>query len=76
MKNKASKTDRQIGTKIEIHRKLRNKSRHWLGEKVKKSYQQIQNYEIGKHKVAASCLYAIAKALKYPVDNFFPESKD
>lgn len=70
---KATKIDKEIGAKIELHRLIKHKSRHWLGDKIKKSYQQIQNYEIGKHRVAASCLYHIAKALKTPIDKFFPD---
>lgn len=70
---KATKIDKEIGEKIELHRKLRRKTRIELGEKIKKSYQTIQNYEEGRYRVAASCLYAIAKALKTPIDKFFPE---
>lgn len=73
---KATKLDKEIGEKIELHRKLKRKTRHWLGDQIKRSYQQIQNYEIGKHRVAASCLYAISKALKTPIINFFPDKND
>ncbi len=73
---KATELDQEIGAKIELHRLTKHKSRHWLGEKIKKSYQQVQNYETGKHRVAASCLYAIAKVLKTPINNFFPDKKD
>jgi len=74
--SKATKTDKEIGAKIELHRKLRSKTRAELGEKIKKSYQTVQNYEEGRYRVAASCLYAISKALKYPIDRFFPSDKD
>jgi transcriptional regulator with XRE-family HTH domain len=70
---KTSKIDKEIGAKIELHRKLRSKTRQELGDKIKRSYQQIQNYETGSNKVAASMLYLISKALKYPVDKFFPD---
>ncbi len=73
---KATKLDKEIGKKIELHRKLKSKTRHWLGEKIARSYQQVQNYETGKHRVAASCLYAIANALKYPINNFFPDKNE
>lgn len=73
---KANKIDQQIGAKIELHRKLRSKTRNWLGEKIKRSYQQVQNYETGNHRVAASCLYLIASVLKYPINNFFPDKNE
>lgn len=73
---KATKIDQQIGKKIAIYRKLRNKTQFWLAEKVKISYQQIQNYERGKNRVAASRLLEISKILKTPIINFFPNNKD
>jgi len=75
-KGKVVKIERGIGEQIEIHRKLRNLSRPQLGKKIGKSYQQIQNYEEGRNRVAASVLEKIAKALKYPIENFFVKSKD
>lgn len=74
--NKATKIDKEIGAKIEIHRNNRRKTRHWLGDKIGRSYQQIQNYEDGKHRIAASMLFRIAKVLRYPINNFFPDKKD
>ncbi len=74
--SKATKIDKEIGEKIEINRKLKSKSQHWLAEKISMSYQQIQNYERGKHRVAASRLFSIAKVLKTPIDKFFPDGKD
>ena len=74
--SKANKTDKEIGEKIEIYRKLKNKNQHWLAEKIDMSYQQIQNYERGRHRVAASRLWKIAKVLKTPIDKFFPDGKD
>lgn len=73
--SKANKIDKEIGAKIELHRKLRSKTRNWLGEKIDRSYQQVQNYETGKHRVAASCLHLISKVLNYPISNFFPDKK-
>ena len=73
---KATKLDQKIGEKIRVNRVTKKRSRGWLGEKIKKSYQQVQNYETGKHRVAASCLVEIAGALKTPVINFFPEKNE
>lgn len=76
-KEKAGELDKEIGEKIQFYRNIKGKKdRHWLGERISRSYQQVQNYETGKQRVAASCLYRIAKALKTPIEKFFPEKGD
>jgi transcriptional regulator with XRE-family HTH domain len=67
--------DKEIGAKIELHRKLRSKTRHWLGEEIGRSYQQVQNYETGHNRVSASMLVLIATRLNYPITNFFPDKE-
>jgi len=64
--------DKEIGEKIELHRNTKRKSRNWLGKEINKSYQQIQNYEYGKNRVAASVLWTISKVLKVKIEDFFP----
>lgn len=73
---KATKLDQVIGEKIRINRIIRKRSRLWLGEKLEISEQQIRYYEIGKHRVSASCLYSIANFLKTSINEFFPEKND
>jgi len=73
---KATEIDKQIGEKIAIYRKIRKKNQHWLADKIKMSYQQVQNYESGKHRVAASMLLCIAIVLKVAIENFFPDEQD
>jgi len=73
---KATKLDQEIGEKIRINRVIKKRSQNWLSEKIETSYQQVQNYENGKHRVAASRLYNISKILKTPIDKFFPDGKD
>jgi transcriptional regulator with XRE-family HTH domain len=76
-KEKAGLLDKKIGEQIKFYRLIKSKKdRNWLGEKISKSYQQVQNYEDGKQRVAASCLYLIAKALKTPIEKFFPSKDD
>jgi transcriptional regulator with XRE-family HTH domain len=36
------------------------------------SFQQVQKYEKGRNRVAASMLYKFAKALEMPISDFFP----
>ena len=73
---KVNKIDQEIGEKIRISRIIKKRSRSWLGKKLEKSEQQIRYYEIGKHRVAASCLYSIANFLKTPIGEFFPKKTD
>ncbi len=70
---KATKLDAEIGEKIRVNRAIKKRSQPWLGKNIGKSRQQLQNYEAGKHRVAASCLYTIAKVLKTPINEFFPD---
>ena len=44
-----------------------------LGDAVGLTFQQVQKYEHGLHRMAASRLYGIAKALDVPVSYFFDE---
>jgi transcriptional regulator with XRE-family HTH domain len=71
-----SKNDEIIGQKIEFYRLFRRKSRKWLADKLNRTYQQIQNYEIGKHRVSASTIFEISKILKISLTNFFPNKND
>ena len=70
---KANKIDKIIGENIEVQRKIAKKTRQHLGNKLGISYQQIQNYETGKHRVTASSLFEIANFLKVSILNFFPK---
>jgi transcriptional regulator with XRE-family HTH domain len=70
---KTKKIDKQIGEAIELQRKIAKKTRKNLAEKLGLSYQQIQNYESGKHRVSASCLYLISNFFKVSINNFFPK---
>jgi transcriptional regulator with XRE-family HTH domain len=72
--SKANKIDQEIGEKIELERKIKRKTRKWLAQRINRSYQQVQNYESGKHRVAASCLFLIASVLKVSIEKFFPKS--
>jgi len=74
--SKATKIDKIIGAKIELHRKINKKGRIWLSKKIGKSYQQVQKYENGKNRVSASTLLEISKFLKTPIIEFFPDKND
>jgi transcriptional regulator with XRE-family HTH domain len=70
---KATNIDKEIGEQIRINRVLQNRSRKWLGDKIGISYHQVQNYELGRHRISASCLLAVSQFLKTPISQFFPK---
>lgn len=65
--------DRSIAKRILNIRHSKGVSQELLGELVGVTFQQIQKYERGTNRIAASRLYAIAKALETPVQEFFGE---
>ena len=48
-------------------------SQERLGDAIGVTFQQIQKYEKGVNRVAASTLFAIAKTLDARLDSFFPD---
>jgi len=50
---------------------MRGMSQSELGKAVGVTFQQIQKYECGKNRVAASVLYRISRALDISVIEFF-----
>lgn len=70
---KATNIDKEIGERIRINRVLQNRSRKWLGDKIGVSYHQVQNYELGRHRISASSLFTISKLLKTPISQFYPK---
>jgi len=73
--SKANNIDKKIGEAIELHRKIAKKTRKQVGEKLGLSYQQIQNYETGKHRIAASTLFNLSNFFKTSINNFFPKNE-
>lgn len=74
-----SPVDAHVGRQIRVWRILARKSRAQLAEAVGVSRQQIQNYEMGRNRVRASTLYAIAGALNVTVGQLFdglPPTRD
>lgn len=63
--------DRHIGTRIRQRRKALGISMQALGTALGISYQQVQKYERGTNKIAASLLYEITRQLCFPVAAFY-----
>ncbi len=63
--------DVHVGKKIKQMRALRRLSQTDVAQKLNLSFQQIQTYEIGSNRVAASRLYELSKIFGVPTSYFF-----
>jgi len=63
--------DQHIGARIRLRRLTTNVSQEGLAFELNLTFQQIQKYEKGTNRVAASRLWDIARALDVPVEYFF-----
>jgi transcriptional regulator with XRE-family HTH domain len=61
----------RIGERIRTARIARGMPQQQLADQIGVSYQQIHKYEWGENIIAASMLYAIARALDLPVEYFY-----
>ena len=71
----ASEVDRLVGDRIRRRRILMGLTQDQLGESLGISYQQIQKYETGAHRVSAGRLYLIASRLEVSPGWFFDAVK-
>jgi len=63
--------DVHVGKKIKQMRALRRLSQTDVAQQLNLSFQQIQKYEIGSNRVAASRLYELSKIFGVPTSYFF-----
>ncbi|MDB0052305.1 helix-turn-helix domain-containing protein [Ascidiaceihabitans sp.] len=63
--------DIHVGRKLKQARTLRRYSQTDVARGLKLSFQQIQKYEIGSNRIAASRLYELSKILDVPTSYFF-----
>ena len=68
-----SDLDRSIAQRIKDIRLKQNVGQVALAESIGVTFQQVQKYESGRNRVAASRLYLIAGALDTPIEEFFGE---
>jgi transcriptional regulator with XRE-family HTH domain len=66
-------TDSAIGKRLRARRLEYGLSQGRLAKTVGISFQQIQKYERGSNRIAASRLYDLARVLKVPIDYFFQD---
>lgn len=68
-----SAIDKTVGGRIRARRAFQRVSQEDLGGAIGVTFQQIQKYEDGRNRVAASVLVLIARKLAVPVSYFFDE---
>lgn len=70
---KSKKLNKKIGEKIFFYRRIKNKTRQSLGEKIGISGQQIKHYESGLTQISVVRLFSISKALQIKFAKFLPK---
>ncbi len=68
---RSSDVDGHVGRRVRERRIALGLSQEKLGNAIGISFQQVQKYEIGINRVAASRLWDVAKALRVDVGYFF-----
>ena len=63
--------DVHIGARVKLRRKLMGLSQTQLGAAIGLTFQQVQKYERGTNRIAASTLHHLARVLDVPVSFFF-----
>jgi transcriptional regulator with XRE-family HTH domain len=67
----ANAVDRRLGQRVRTRRLEIGMSQEKLAETLGVTFQQVQKYEKGVNRIAASRLFDIAGALEMPVSRFF-----
>lgn len=63
--------DVHVGRKLKQIRTMRRLSQTDVARELNLSFQQIQKYEIGSNRIAASRLYELSRILDVPTSYFF-----
>jgi transcriptional regulator with XRE-family HTH domain len=68
--------DVHVGRRLKQIRTLRRMSQTDVAKKLSLSFQQIQKYEIGSNRIAASRLFELSNVLGVPTSYFFEGLQD
>jgi transcriptional regulator with XRE-family HTH domain len=68
-------TDRHVGGRVCMRRKMLSMSQTELGNAVNVTFQQIQKYEKGSNRIGASRLLQISRFLEVPISFFFEDPR-
>jgi len=71
LKDGPEPVDIHVGARIRLRRILLGQSQGDLGQAIGLTFQQIQKYERGTNRVAASTLHRLAQILDVPISFFF-----
>ncbi|NHK26386.1 helix-turn-helix transcriptional regulator [Parvularcula flava] len=66
--------DKLVGENLRTMRTMRGLSQQEMGDRVDLTFQQIQKYEKGSNRIAASRLWAFCEILDVPLDAFYMPS--
>ncbi|MCG8357865.1 MAG: helix-turn-helix domain-containing protein [Kiloniellales bacterium] len=75
-KLKPDPIDLYVGRRLELARRMAGLSQMALGQELGLSFQQIQKYEKGTNRIAASRLFRLSSRLGVPVSFFFEDLPD
>lgn len=67
--------DRIVGRRVRSLRMGRGLAQHQLASKLGVSFQQLQKYESGSNRIAASKLWILSKLLSVDISEFFGDLK-
>ena len=70
-KRSPNPTDRHVGDRIRMRRKMQGMSQEKLGDALGLTFQQVQKYEKGTNRIGASRLQHIASIQQVPISFFF-----
>jgi transcriptional regulator with XRE-family HTH domain len=64
-------TDKHVGARVRMRRMMLSMSQTNLGDALSLTFQQVQKYEKGTNRIAASRLQQISHILQVPISFFF-----
>ena len=71
MKKSPNLTDKHVGSRVRMRRKMLSMSQEKLGDALGLTFQQVQKYEKGTNRIGASRLQHISQILQVPISFFF-----
>src|SRR6478735_7729266 len=66
--------DVQVGARLRLRRRMLGLSQEKLGEMIGLTFQQVQKYERGANRIAASRLHELGQVLDVPMSFFFDDT--
>ena len=73
MKKSPDATDRYVGARVRMRRKMLTMSQTKVADALGLTFQQVQKYENGTNRIGAGRLQQLAGVLQVPVEFFFED---